>query len=945
MGAATTGRAGISVLYVDDDEALLEATETYLETRFADITVETTASPADALDRLATELFDIVVSDYQMPEMDGLEFLKRLREDRDEAIPFIIFTGKGREEVAMEALNLGANRYLQKGGDPTAQYGLLAQTIEQEAQHHRTRSALSQRETDLRITLDSIGDGVIATDTAGTVERMNVVAEELTGWDREDAVGRPLAEVFHVEDARTSGPVRDPVEQVIEAESTLELEEDLVLHARDGTERYVSDSAAPITDDVGDVVGVVLIFRDITDRYVRARRQERQRDAVVELATDELLAKGRLETAARRITETSAETLDVDRSSIWLFSDDRETLRCLDCYDRNGRDHESGTTLVVDDYPNYFEALVEHRAIPATDAQSDPRTGELCASYLEPLGITSMLDATIRRGGKVVGVLCNESGGAPREWAEDEVRFAGELADQAVIALHNRDRRCRKEVLERANQRLQYLFRQSPMAVIEWTLDFEVARWNAAAEELFGYTTAEATGRHAEFIVPHSSRDAVDEVWEELVTEGTAQHIVNRNVTRSGAEVDCEWHNCAILDEDGETVSVLSFVQDITERRRQTWQLQAIAERTQDAIYIKDREGRYEFINEAGARYFDCSPQAVVGRVDRELFDTDEDMLPIDRWVLEHEEPRMEEERHVIDGRERVFMSEKYPHYDDAGRLVGIVGISRDVTDQAAIADLLDEFHELLTDSSLTATERIERPLETLRESLEVSNAQLCRVDVADEVHEIVVSTGETTGRSAGTVSPLQETVCQRVVEEEDVVATYGRNLADTDGGSVVADAPFGSYIGAPVFVEETLWGVICFVDDDETPMELTANRNAMVELLADWLGHELTEWRYEAELRRRDAVVDDLTTLLATDLRPALREALAYAGADTAPAADDQTADDQTAAVALREALESSLSSLEEAIALAEQATGSPGETAPDDDGRDTETDLLPPR
>ncbi|WP_439027146.1 PAS domain S-box protein [Haloarchaeobius sp. DT45] len=910
MGAETTPRTGIRVLYVDDDRSLLEATKTYLEARFDDLSVETTASAVEAMARIDDGTFDVVVSDFQMPEMDGLELLKRLREGRKEDIPFIIFTGKGREAVAMEALNLGANRYLQKGGDPTAQYGLLAQTIEQEAHHHWTRTALQQREKDLRITLDSIGDGVIATDQNGHIQRMNVVAEELTGWDREAAIGLPLEDVFTIEDTRTGAPRESPVVGVIETETKLDLAEDTVLRSKDGTERYIADSAAPITDESDAVVGVVLIFRDITDRYVEKCRQERQREVVIDLATDEALVEGRLEYASRRITEMSAETLGSDRSSVWLFDDDGSTLECIDLYDRSAREHGSGSTLSTEQYPSYFEALANHRAIPAVNARTDSRTAELCNSYLEPLGITSVLDATIRCCGEVVGVLCNETGGAPREWKEDEIRFAGELADQIVIALHGQEQRNQKKDLERANQRLEFLFRQSPMAVIEWTLDFEVARWNEAAIELFGYTAEEAIGRHAEFIIPHSSRASVDEVWERLMNANRAEHIVNRNVTKSGAEIDCEWHNRAILDDSGETVSVLSFVQDITEQRRQTWQLQAIAERTQDAIYIKDLEGRYEFMNEAGARYLELTPREVVGRTDRELFATEEDMLPVDRWILEHEEPKIVEERHVIDGAEHVFMSEKYPYYDDTGRLVGLVGISRDVTDRAAVDDLLDVFHETMTDSSLGSAERVELLIGTLSESLEATSAQLCSIDVDAGTHEVVVSVGETDVASEGTVRPLGQTICQRVVAEETVVATYASELAESNGGAMITTPATGSYVGAPVYVDESLWGVVCFLDESETPTELTEERSAMVELLADWLGHELTESRYEAELERRDRLARNLAELLSNDLERTLREAQGQLErARTKEVNGDFDALDQT--------LESSVSLLGEAAAL----------------------------
>ncbi|MEI7650357.1 MAG: response regulator, partial [Methanomicrobiales archaeon] len=104
----------IRVLYVDDELDLLKICKIYLE-RDGTFTVDTLTSASEALTCLKTEWYDTIISDYQMPEMDGITFLKLLKASGNKT-PFIIFTGRGREEVAIEALNSGADFYLQKGG-------------------------------------------------------------------------------------------------------------------------------------------------------------------------------------------------------------------------------------------------------------------------------------------------------------------------------------------------------------------------------------------------------------------------------------------------------------------------------------------------------------------------------------------------------------------------------------------------------------------------------------------------------------------------------------------------------------------------------------------------------------------------------------------------------------------------------------------------------------
>jgi len=115
------------VLYIDDEPSLLTLTQLYLKEE-AGLDVEIATSAEEGLDLLKKSVYDAIISDYDMPDIDGIEFLKLVRE-YDLTIPFIIFTGKGREEVAIEALNNGADFYIQKGGDPRTIFTELANAV------------------------------------------------------------------------------------------------------------------------------------------------------------------------------------------------------------------------------------------------------------------------------------------------------------------------------------------------------------------------------------------------------------------------------------------------------------------------------------------------------------------------------------------------------------------------------------------------------------------------------------------------------------------------------------------------------------------------------------------------------------------------------------------------------------------------------------------------
>ena len=118
----------------------------------------------------------------------------------------------------------------------------------------------------LAVTLRSIGDGVITTDTEGTIVIMNKVAEAMTGWSAADARGKPLTEVFHILHEKTREVCENPFDQVIKTKTVIELTSHTVLIARDGRELIIADSGAPILDDGGKIIGVVLVFRDMTEK-------------------------------------------------------------------------------------------------------------------------------------------------------------------------------------------------------------------------------------------------------------------------------------------------------------------------------------------------------------------------------------------------------------------------------------------------------------------------------------------------------------------------------------------------------------------------------------------------------------------------------------------------------------------------------------------------------
>ena len=170
------------MLHVDDDPSVLDLAEAYFERELDAAAVTSVTDPEAALDRLDGDSFDCIVSDYDMPEMDGLEFFEAIPE-RHRKIPFVLYTGKGSEEIASQALNVGVTGYFQKGGPE--QLRRLANRVDQAADEYRTKEIADRYST----VIEALGYPVYVVDETGVFRFVNEPFAELTGYDREEIIG------------------------------------------------------------------------------------------------------------------------------------------------------------------------------------------------------------------------------------------------------------------------------------------------------------------------------------------------------------------------------------------------------------------------------------------------------------------------------------------------------------------------------------------------------------------------------------------------------------------------------------------------------------------------------------------------------------------------------------------------------------------------------------
>jgi diguanylate cyclase (GGDEF)-like protein/PAS domain S-box-containing protein len=213
-----------------------------------------------ALSRLRAKDIDAVIADLSLPDSDGVATFDELFAVGQHA-PILVLSKTGREHLAIEAVRRGAQGYLSAG---TFGSGIVLQTLNGVIRRKAIEEATFTERARAEIALNSISDAVICTDMLGNVDYLNIAAEHMTGWSRQEARGRPIATIFEIINGVTRKPHPNPVDLVLLNDEPMALNADTVLIRRDGSEVAIEDSASPIHDWNGRLTGVVIVFHDVS---------------------------------------------------------------------------------------------------------------------------------------------------------------------------------------------------------------------------------------------------------------------------------------------------------------------------------------------------------------------------------------------------------------------------------------------------------------------------------------------------------------------------------------------------------------------------------------------------------------------------------------------------------------------------------------------------------
>jgi PAS domain S-box-containing protein len=419
------------------------------------------------------------------------------------------------------------------------------------------------------------------------------------------AINRRTSEIFGVAQDQAAG-LRvtdyyvDPADRARLAES-IQREgradsQRVQIRRRDGEPFWALFSARLVTYD-GEPA-ILTVFTDI-DEQMQAESQLRaseQRLAAQSNALTALTARYAdpnepFDDRLFGILIACAETLHVERVSMWRFGEGHQTLRCVGLYRRNTQKKEYGALLYRHEYPAYFKSVEHERVIAAHDARGDARTAEFETAYLIPNGIGAMLDVPLRQSNATAGVLCVEHVGGSRTWTVDEQNFAVSAANLVMVSLSDEERRRALVRLAESEARATLVVDTAHDAFIGVDSTGRIIMWNAQAERTFGWSRSEVQGRRlTDTVIPERFREAHERGFLRFHETGEAPVINQRlelaALDRTGREFPIEITITAPMP-SSRGYFFGAFLRDISDRRERDAQLQRAKESAEAATRAK----------------------------------------------------------------------------------------------------------------------------------------------------------------------------------------------------------------------------------------------------------------------------------------------------------------------------------------------------------------------
>src|SRR3990170_1448045 len=638
----------IRVLHVDDDAEFLAVAKQCLEEdgRFQ---VDAAISAEEALEKLRSSVYDVVIADYLMPGKNGLEFLREVKRGGN-GIPFILFTSKGKEEIAIQALNSGVERYVDKAGNAGQVYEELKRSICAAVKNRRAEKLLVESENRLKLITENMQDVLLLTDGSLVCTHVSSSIKTVLGHEPSDVVGKSILEFVHPDNLPT---VMRSVENAEGSGGIMEVR----CRRSDGSYAVVEGNGRILTDENGNFTSVVVTLRDVTERKRVEQELKNSEEKYRSLFANMLNGFAYCE----MIWDENGQPVDF----VYLeINDAFEKLTGLKKASVLGKKVTEAIPGIKEAHPELFDI---YGKVALTGKE------ENIEIYFKPLNIWLSISVYSPKKGYFAAVFENVT---ERKKAEEKLRFLKEFNERIVDSIGD------------------------ALLVIDLE-DFTIKSVNEAAlkhlklrrEDMIGKTCYEITHNS---LAPCESLHHVCPVQEMLKT-GKAVTVEHVHFDRDNNETHVEVSAHPVRNKEGNIIKVLHLARDVTERTKNLEKMRFQAELLNAAgqtVIATDKDARITYWNSAAEELHGWSEAEMKGQSISRIIPEEimqEQMSKVQSRTDVGESWSGEVTVKRRDGAVFPVMVTISPIMNDKREVVGTVSVETDISEQKWMQEVLNE--------------------------------------------------------------------------------------------------------------------------------------------------------------------------------------------------------------------------------------------------------------
>lgn len=547
----------ITVLHVDDDENQLKLTKVFLEKIDTSLKVEISTDPQEALERHRQEGFDCIVSDFVMPEMDGIDLASRIRETSD--VPFILYTGRGSEEVAERAFATGIDDYIRKEQDPS-HYQVLLKRIKMAVEKRKAETELTTSEENYRNVVENANQGIVVTQD-GILEFVNHRVLEITGYDEEELLFKPFTHFLHPEDLEIA------------------------------LESYKSQLKGDYNDD--DFYPFRIIAKDGEVRWIEINGigiNWNGRMAMLHFLTDV--------TDQRQAEETIREREELFRA----LAEKSPNMIFIQKRDRIVYVNEECVRIVGYSKEEFYAPGFDIRTVIASELHDELRENQI--RHFRGEEVPQQEYTLLKKDGERVEAIISTK----------LINYGGDTCILGV-ATDISERREMEKLLIDSEERYRTLFETSPLAISTHDLEGNITSVNAAFTELTGFTQEEVLGMSfsqiaSELDAGEIKIDLIRDSYIALMRNGVVPPFEFSFRRKDGADRWGEAH-VSVQKVDGERAGIQVLLLDTTDRRRMEEEHERYQERLEALHRHASDLAEAETVEDIALRTFDAIEQVL----------------------------------------------------------------------------------------------------------------------------------------------------------------------------------------------------------------------------------------------------------------------------------------------------------------------------------------------